>query len=468
MSRWIENFKNHAFQKVWINILDESKKITVDATTPTDVKEVARLKKVIKYIDELLNACDPEIIPSSVWDNFNPQSTECLAQINLFNQNKNIGHLHNSNANLDNLLTYIRPYMLSSSSAAQAAGKAFKAYSDAVAKEMSNFKELVQQDAADIKTTFNDSKTTYSSIEKIKTQIEEFNSHLFIDNDINNDNVSFRTKAERLLTEVNEWHEKVKNYHNTLLLGTDVKESLKQQIGVATKNIFDSEAFVTQTLKDIESDLSDFREFYSDTFGVKNKDSGEFEGGLKEKLEVGFIEYNTLLKSIEKLLPGATSAGLASSYGSLKESFDKIIKNNTHIFYGILTILVITSGWFYYIEFIDISDQKLLPNFLYKLSFFAPLIWLAFFASKRRSEAQRLQQEYAHKEAITKSYESFKQQIENLGQKNEALMSKLLDTAISAIAYNASATLDKKHGDKMPIHELLDNTASKISTPLNP
>jgi len=45
MSRWIENFKNHAFQKVWIDILDESKKITVDATTPTDVKELARLKK---------------------------------------------------------------------------------------------------------------------------------------------------------------------------------------------------------------------------------------------------------------------------------------------------------------------------------------------------------------------------------------------------------------------------------------
>ena len=47
-------------------------------------------------------------------------------------------------------------------------------------------------------------------------------------------------------------------------------------------------------------------------------------------------------------------------------------------------------------------------------------------------------------------------------------MSKLLDTAISTIAYNASTTLDKKHGDKMPIHELLDNTASKISNPLNP
>jgi hypothetical protein len=465
MSRWIENFKNHAFQKVWINILDKSKKISVDATTLTDVKELARLKKVIKYIDELLNACDPEIIPSSVWDNFNAQSTDCLAQINLFNQNKNIGHLQNSNANLDNLLTYIRPYMLSSGSAAQAAGKAFKAYSDAVAKEMSNFKELVQQDATDIKTTFNDSKTTYSSIEKIRIQIEEFNSNLFIDKDNVN---SFRTRAENLLTEVNAWHENIKNYHNTLLLDTDGKESLKQQIVVAAKNIFDSKANATQTLKDIESDLSDFKKFYSETFGVKNKDTGEFEGGLNRKLEDGFKKYNTLLKSIEKLLPGATSAGLASSYGSLKESFDKIIKNNTYIFYGILTILVITSGGFYYKEFIDISDfQKLLPNFLYKLSFFAPLIWLAFFASKRRSEAQRLQQEYAHKEAITKSYESFKQQIENLGQKNEALMSKLLDTAISAIAYNASTTLDKKHGDKMPIHELLDTTASKIRNPLN-
>ncbi len=340
MSRWIENFKNHPFQKVWNNILEESKNLNVDTTTPTDVQELARLKKVIKYIDELLNACDPEIIPSGVWDNFNGQSNDCLSQINLFNQNKNVGNLQSSNANLDNLLTYIRPYMLSSSSAAQAATRAFKSYSETVVKEMNNFNERVQQDASNIKTTSNNSEKTYFSIEKIKTQIEEFNCSLFIDKD---DISSFKSRTEKLLTEISGWHEKVKSYHNTLLIDSDEKESLKHQVDEAAKNISDVHDTVTQKLKDIESDLTDFRKFYSDTFGIENKDTGKFEGGLKKKLEDGLVKYNALVDSIEKLLDGATSAGLASAYGDLKKSFNNAIKYNTNIFYAMLGMLAIVS-----------------------------------------------------------------------------------------------------------------------------
>jgi len=398
-------------------------------------------------------------MPSVVWDNFGGQSSDCLSQINSFNQNKNISHLQSSNANLDNLLTYIRPYMLNSSSAAQAATRAFKSYSETVVKEMNNFNERVQQDASNIKTTFNNSEKTYSSIEKIKTQIEEFNSSLFIDKE---DISSFKTRTEKLLTEINGWHEKVKSYHNTLFIDSDEKESIKHQVDEAAKNISDAQDTVTKKLEDIESDLTDFRKFYSDTFGTENKDTGKFEGGLKKKLEDGWVKYNTLVNNIEKLLDGATSAGLASAYGDLKKSFDNTIKNNTRIFYCALIALVIASIFF--IVKVDIMDlDKLLPNFLHKLPLVGPVIWLAFFASRRRSEAQRLQQEYAHKEAITKSYVSFKQQIEDLGKENEELMSKLLDTAISVVAYNASETLDKKHGDKMPIHELAEKITESIT-----
>ena len=41
-------------------------------------------------------------------------------------------------------------------------------------------------------------------------------------------------------------------------------------------------------------------------------------------------------------------------------------------------------------------------------------------------------------------------------------MSKLLDTAILAVSYNASETLDKKHGDKMPIHEIIEKCAEAV------
>lgn len=466
MSRWIENFKNHAFQKVWLDILEESKKLNLNTTTSSDVQELARLKKVIIYIDELLNACDPEIIQSNVWDAFNEQSTECLKQIYLFNQNNDMGHLQSSNANLDTLLTSIRPYILNSSYVAQATKKAFEAYSKTINEELDRFNLQVKNNVNDIEIFYHNSK-------EINEKIDKFNTDLFVDTD---DLKSFNYNKNFIFEELTSHNDKVKDYYKDLLIDTADKKSKKSEIEEAVKFIYESKNNIDIKLKEIDSNLSDFNKFYEDTFGKNEINNGKYQDGLKKKLEDGFTKCKSLEDSINKLLPGAVSSGLASSYNAMRASFDPIIKTNTIIFYSTLVTLVLLSlititsevGKFY-IKFIDISDFNiLLLNFLYKTPLIAPVIWLAFFASKRRSEAQRLQQEYAHKEAITRSYQSFKKQIQDLGEENEALMSKLLDTAISAIAYNASATLDKKHGDKMPIHELLDNTASKISNPLNP
>ena len=101
-----------------------------------------------------------------------------------------------------------------------------------------------------------------------------------------------------------------------------------------------------------------------------------------------------------------------------------------------------------------------LTSFTLKLPFLLPVVWLAIFASKRRSEAARLQQEYSHKEALAKSYQSFKIQAEALGREDSALESKLLESAIDAIAFNPSSTLnDKRHGDKTPIHQAIESVA---------
>lgn len=176
------------------------------------------------------------------------------------------------------------------------------------------------------------------------------------------------------------------------------------------------------------------------------------------------------------MLPGATSAGLATAYRELKESFNDSIKNNSRLFYGALfgifvtaLMLITKQVGFWFIEFIDVSNgAPLFTNLLYKLPILLPLLWLAMFASKRRSEDRRLQQEYSHKEALAKSYQSFKQQIESLKTEDDALMKQLLEKAITAIAFNASTTLDGKHGDKMPVLEVLDKLAEKGMLEINP
>ncbi len=112
----------------------------------------------------------------------------------------------------------------------------------------------------------------------------------------------------------------------------------------------------------------------------------------------------------------------------------------------------------------DITIIKDIGIFLLqRLPIVLPVIWLAIFASKRRSEAERLKQEYAHKEALAKSYQSFKLQIEELdGENKEPLLEKLLAVAIDTIATNASNTLDKKHGDNAPLIGVFDKAIDKL------
>jgi hypothetical protein len=181
--------------------------------------------------------------------------------------------------------------------------------------------------------------------------------------------------------------------------------------------------------------------------------------------------YKTLLEQIETLLPGATSAGLSTAYRELKESFDKPIKHYSKLFYTSLGCIIL-AGFILIthqiglegIEFVDINNPaNLFNNMVYKLPIFGSFLWLAVFASKRRSEDRRLQQEYAHKEALAKSYQSFKQQIDALQGGDGLLAAKLLDKAIDAISLNASKTLDGKHGDKFPVIELTEKGIDKIA-----
>jgi hypothetical protein len=235
-------------------------------------------------------------------------------------------------------------------------------------------------------------------------------------------------------------------------------------------------------LASIELEIAEFVKFHTKVFGVVDEKTEKRTGGLDAALEtlkknlVDFeiaqnLKYKALNEEIESLLPGATNAGLATAYRDMKKSFDKPIKNAGRVFYASISILIVASivlattkiGWFY-IEFIEIKDwTTVMRSIAYKLPFYGPIVWLAYFATKRRSEAQRLQQEYAHKEALASSYNNYKKQIEELDQKDTEMRKDLIRIVIEAIAYNASTTLDGKHGDQMPTQDALDFLSKNAS-----
>ncbi|WP_024460746.1 hypothetical protein [Marinimicrobium sp. LS-A18] len=477
MSRWIEQFENHGFQSTWRKILAVTEKIFVDdETVATNVEEIARLKKVVTYLDSLIEACDPELIPITTWNNFHSQSNSCLEHINNYQNNRNIGHINNANNHLDNLLSYLRPYQVVAGKAAKSASASYTAYKKVIDSSMDSFHEKARSILAEISGHNEDALNKANAAEAANERIKELEAYYFDDSE----QESLNTRITHLESSIEENYKRFNQYKMELFDGDSENNSISSEIKDALELAEQDSENINQLLSDVKSKLLDFKQYHADVFGTKD-DEGNFKGGLKDEINARKehldefkkkqeLKYRTLNEEIESLLPGATSAGLASAYYELKKSFDEPIKNYSRLFYASIATLMLVAlisitqeaGWLY-VRFVDVTNfSKLFSNILYKLPIIIPVLWLTLFASKRRSESLRLQQEYAHKEALAKSYQNFKTQIEALNQTDPELMKKLLISAIDAVSKNASDTLDSKHGDKTPAHEGVDGLISSM------
>lgn len=487
MSRWQDKFNSHPFQKIWTQISDETNNLTVDDDSiGSNVEEIARLKKVVSFISSLLNAIDPDLVPLKTWQNFHGQCQPCLNEIKAYESNRNIQHITNANDNhLDNLLTYLRPYVVSPDKSTAAATRAMKEYSKTVSEGLTKFKD-------DSLEYYREFKAYSDELRSLKTDFtKQFESLKIIHQEIDSLRVKYfeGTEAEEavdsrineMVSNLEDHYTQISEYHAELLeSGSD---SIANKIKVAKEMASESSEKVSELLSQTERQLKELKSFHARVVGTEDED-GNISGGLQDELnnrqaaldnfkKEQETKYRTLNEQIESLLPGATSAGLATAYRAMRKSFSKPIKQYSILFYVSVTILTIiafisTVDSFWtdtaILKFVDISNiRNLLSNLTYKLPIILPVLWLALFASKRRNEAQRLQQEYAHKEALAKSYQSFKDQIDNLKDgKKEELLEQLLAAAIGAVAANASESLDGKHNEETPMHLGLDTTVSQL------
>ncbi|PJK15527.1 hypothetical protein CO613_00030 [Lysobacteraceae bacterium NML07-0707] len=253
------------------------------------------------------------------------------------------------------------------------------------------------------------------------------------------------------------------------------EDGLKQEIDEFYENISSKNKDINELKEDSVATLGGLEDFYNKILG-REDENGKKAGGLKQEIEQRKIEldnfkqkqeerYEELNKQIENLLPGATSAGLSSAYNEMRNKFSKSAKWYGWGFYASLFFLLLLIFRIRDLSIIKdipldkglgISLLAFLGNFSVKLPFILPVLWLVIFVSKRRSEAERLTQEYAHKESLAKSYDSYKQQIEKLSEENQKeLLPVLMENMIKAIALNPAETLDKKHQSDSPISEIL-------------
>src|SRR6185312_11688857 len=133
MSRWTSNFEAHAFNSQWARVKDFAAAIKPDDPgSIANADELARLTKVLAYIDHAIQGIDPELLPLNFWDNIRDQMSACADQLNNFNSSENAAHLQAANQHLDGVLTQVRPNLLAKGRLGPALQSAAKAYSRAI------------------------------------------------------------------------------------------------------------------------------------------------------------------------------------------------------------------------------------------------------------------------------------------------------------------------------------------------
>ncbi len=173
----------------------------------------------------------------------------------------------------------------------------------------------------------------------------------------------------------------------------------------------------------------------------------------EERMNKLSLHSEELSKRVESLLPGATSAGLASAFKDRKDSFHKPARNWSIVFIGsILSLLVVAYVNPVTLTVEHITEENFIKYMLMRLPFIVPIVWLAIYSSHRHSQALRLEEEYAHKEAISKSFEGYKSQLLEIeSDSNSSAAEHLVNRTLEALARHPGRVYDAKHEDISPL-----------------
>lgn len=463
MSLKIDKF-NDEIMPLWDEIQSVVNEIDETLVPNSYIKNLAYLRKIIAFLSQAMSCIDADFLPRAFLDEIQSYLSDIKSYLAGTQGYTNSSYIPHIEGILDRLLQIVFPFILHKGKATKGLREGLDEYSKTINAHVKNeFSEikLIQESANKIKTEL---KNELDEFKALRTKIEEYRDLIFSKDGVKENIENLLNSSQSKLSQIEELHNSIYE-----------QDGLQQEIDEFYSNISDKNKEINELKEDSSATLQELSNFYDKIFG-KDDENGKKVGGLKQEIDQRRSDlddfkqkqqerYNELNKQIENLLPGATSAGLSSAYSEMRNKFGKTAKWYGCGFYLSLCILLGTVVGIKDVMLVrDIPLDKgiwisllvLLGNFFVKMPFIIPALWLVIFISRRRSEVERLSQEYAHKEVLAKSYDSYKQQIEKLPKEDqEKLLPVLMEGMIRAISLNPAETLDQKHQSDSPISEIL-------------
>lgn len=436
-----------------------------------------RARKVLLSVNKTLPLIDPDLIPNKHLQNLSGHINAIHSVLILPDPSASIQANHATpfhNA-LEAIVTTVLPFVADGGFRDQVRAEAYSEIFNSQKEKIKSLMEEAKELRIKIGSEYENAGYSIKEIDEIKERVDAYDTEVFGDDDSEGLKDELQSKVDR----INEIYEKVESFDNKFHHGNEEENGIRQRILSARDEAESDKNEIKDNLNEALEKLRELGSYYDRVFGVEDEGGEKKRLGLKEEIEdrLKSIEsydekkrqiHTTLEDKIKELHEGAINAGLATAYNKLKTSFDKPIRAASITFFTTMGAILALSLFFVLSSDANPANAtELLYATLARMPFYLPLIWLALFTSKRRSEYTRLQQEYAHKEALAISFESYKKQIAELGEDSDELSKLLLASAIETIAYNASETLDKPHGDKHPVQETVNGVSNGFGSILN-
>jgi len=158
------------------------------------------------------------------------------------------------------------------------------------------------------------------------------------------------------------------------------------------------------------------------------------------------------------LLPGATSAGLASAFNKQKARFVDPQRRWLLTFVGCIGLLVIVAipsflsaiGINLAGHLQDDTWSTIWRSLTMRLPIVLPLVWLAIYAGRNYMISLRLEEDYAYKEAISTAFEGYKREMEKIAASdvvNPTPIATLCTNILTAIAERPGRIYEGKPQD---------------------
>lgn len=317
MSRWSDSFRSHAYVARWNELRDLLSSVAItDESNTGVVQEIARLRKVQKYLDELLTSVDPELVPSVIWNNIDLQLSTLNQEIRNYTANLNIAHLYNANNHVDGLLTIVKPWSsIDSSANINSLKVAIAEYQKTVTEYNQSYLHKGQEILANLSERQRAVEQIEENLKSIQDQISTFSSELF---DSANGQLSYEERVRQLVDGMEGDRRKIADFYHEALVGDENNNSIRKKMSDALQAI-QNEKETAQNLKDfVARESKELHEFYLKVFGDDGAPEGVDRHGLKKEIDERISQidqfhieqvnkFNAQFEEIEGLVPGATS-----------------------------------------------------------------------------------------------------------------------------------------------------------------